>query len=61
MIILTVTGKRFGQNFIRHKARNTDTMEIITEGKCGDYVTTREIYVDMMNEYGEENVKLLTN
>lgn len=61
MIIITVTGKKFGQNFIKYKARNTETMEIITEGKCGDYVSTRKIYSDLMSIYGEENVKLLTN
>lgn len=60
MIILTVTAKKFGKNYIQYLAKDTENSKTILEGKCDSMVTTNGIYKDLRNEHGEENVLLLT-
>jgi hypothetical protein len=58
-VIFTVEDKQFGKPWITYKARLTKNKEVIRQGKCKDFITTRHIYKELMDKYGEDNVLLL--
>ena len=60
-ILLNIYSKKFGKNFISYKVQNVKTHTVLDEGKCKDMIAARNIYVNLMNTYGEENVLLLQN
>ena len=57
MIIMTVTDKKFGKNFVDYKIENKDTGEVET-GKCGNMGYTAKLFFDLVNQHGDSNVQL---
>ncbi|PLR99614.1 hypothetical protein [Bacillus sp. T33-2] len=60
MIILTANDKLFGKNFIDYTIRNRETKEILDSGKCKDFGYIRKLFIQLREQHGVENVKLLT-
>ena len=58
-VIMSVEDKKFGKPWITYKAMLTETKEVIVEGKCKDFSTTRSTYKELIDTYGENNVLLL--
>ena len=58
-VVLRIEDKRFGKPWITYKAVLTKTNEVLREGKCKDFVTTRAVYKELIDMYGDNRVLLL--
>ena len=58
-VILYVEDKKFGKPWITYRATLIRSKEVIREGRCKDFITTRHLYLQLMNEFGKDKVLLL--
>ncbi len=61
MLKMFVYDKKFGQPLIKYSVVDTETNEVLEQGKRKEYDQIGEIYFSLIKKYGQENVKMLSH